>query len=231
MRLLNGAASLQLFSPDWQSKAVSLLPQNRDATPTFHHGASLRHFIFHQQCNTMGKYHPGSWCGNHQILFCLCHTFQGLQCPIQVKPTLPSTSSLLCHPLFPPPPTFHQWMWIVPQTLYATLQGQHWRLLFSIRYHLSFDRTTGWTTANQDSLGWDCFVISQRCPADCESWFQMVSSHSGRSIYGFWHHYPSDPSYHWALQQLQLPCLFSPAHRFYITACLAPPTDSTSLPV
>ncbi len=26
-------------------------------------------------------------------------------------------------------------------------------------------------------------------------------------------------------------CLFSPAHRIYITACLAPPTDSTSLPV
>ncbi len=26
-------------------------------------------------------------------------------------------------------------------------------------------------------------------------------------------------------------CLFSPAQRFYITACLAPPNDSTSLPV
>lgn len=109
MRLLNGAASLQLFSPDLQSKAVSLLPQNGDATPSFHHGASLHHFIFHQQCNTKGKYHPGAGCGNHQILFCLCHTFQGLQCPIQVKPTLPISlppllfcviPSSLPHPLF-----------------------------------------------------------------------------------------------------------------------------------
>lgn len=60
----------------------------------------------------MGKYHPGAGCGNHRILFCLCHLFRGLQClncPIQVKPTLPFTlprllfcviPSYLPHPLF-----------------------------------------------------------------------------------------------------------------------------------
>ncbi len=103
---------------------------------------------------------------------------QCLNCPIQVTPTLPfpflpSTSSLLCHPFFPPHPLFINGCELCHRYFMQHLSRDN-PGAYCFQLDIIFPLTE--QTANQDSLGWDCIVVSQRCPADCESWFQMVNS-------------------------------------------------------
>ncbi len=45
-------------------------------------------------------------------------------------------------------------------------------------------------------FNWDCATIGHWSPANCKSWFQIISPHSAGSICRFWHCQSSDPPVH-----------------------------------